>query len=139
MKKITTIKIAQFFLVLTLFLLPVAVLAQTPCTGSNCFQSGLDKISGSFPSSGVAGARDPWTLIRNIIDIMLFAAGAIAVVFVIIGGYQYVTSAGNDEMAEKGRKTLVNAIIGIVIIVLSYAIINVIWNFVSQGNTSFGG
>ena len=69
---------------------------------------------------------------------MLLFAGAIAVVFVIIGGYQYLTSAGNEESAEKGQKTLTNAIIGVVVVVLAYVIINVIVNLVSS-NSGFGG
>ena len=64
-------------------------------------------------------------------------AGAIAVVFIIIGGYQYIASGGNEETAEKGKKTLVNAIIGIVVIVLAYAIINVLVNLVGS-NSGYG-
>ena len=47
---------------------------------------------------------------------------------IIIGGYWYLTSAGNAETAEKGKTAVVNAIIGIVIILMSYAIIAVIGN-----------
>jgi hypothetical protein len=60
------------------------------------------------------------------------------VLFVIIGGYQYLTSGGNEEAAEKGKKTLVNAIIGVVLIVLAYVIINVIVNTVSGTGGFFG-
>lgn len=64
---------------------------------------------------------------------MLLFAGIIAVVFIIYGGYLYITSAGNEESAEKGKNTMVNAIIGIVIIVLSYVIVNVIVNLAGNG------
>jgi hypothetical protein len=57
---------------------------------------------------------------------------------VVIGGYQYITSAGNEEQSEKGKKTLVNAIIGIVVIVLSFTIINVVVNTVSGSGSTFG-
>lgn len=63
---------------------------------------------------------------------MLEVAGAIAVLFVIIGGFWYITSAGNEEQAEKGQKTVTNAIIGVIVVVLSYVIITVIANFVSN-------
>ena len=91
--------------------------------------SGLNQL---FGNRGVAGSDDIFELISNIIRLLLLLAGAIAVVFVIIGGYFYVTSAGNEEQAEKGKKTLINAIIGIVVIILSYAIISVISNTVSS-------
>jgi ABC-type multidrug transport system fused ATPase/permease subunit len=61
-----------------------------------------------------------------VIKQVLSVAGLIAVAFVIWGGYQYVMSGGNDEMAEKGKKTLINAIIGVAIIVLSWMIIGAI-------------
>jgi hypothetical protein len=73
-------------------------------------------------------------LIYNVILALLTIAGALAVLFLIIGGFWYITSAGNEEQAEKGKSTLVNAIIGIIIIVLSFVIITVIANFVGGGS-----
>ena len=98
-------------------------------------QTGLGGIQDQFPRSGIAGTTSltgRGGLIAVVISTMLLIAGAIAVVFVIIGGYQYLTSAGNEESAEKGKKTLINAIIGIVVIILAYAIISVIVNQVSS-------
>ena len=80
---------------------------------------------------GIAGSSDWKTLAVNIINILLYIAGTIAVVFVIIGGYLYVTSGGNEEQAEKGKKTLINAILGVVVIVLSYVVINVLVNLLT--------
>jgi hypothetical protein len=69
--------------------------------------------------------------IVTIIGWLLSISGAIAILFVIIGGFRYITSAGNEESAEAGKKTVINAIIGIVVIILSYVIVNVISNTVS--------
>ena len=102
---------------------------------------GLGSIRLLFPVGGISGAQSltgPTGLIYRIISLLLFVAGALAVVFVIIGGYQYITSAGNEEQSEKGKKTLLNAIIGVVVIVLAYVIINVIVNTVSGSGGSFG-
>lgn len=115
---------------------PMFAHAQTAgCSSGNCVQSGLNTIgsSGVFPQSSIAN-RTVSDLIVSVIKIMLMVAGSIAVLFIIIGGFQYVTSAGNAEQAEKGRATLVNAIIGIIIIILSYVIINVVVNTVSCTN-----
>ena len=62
-----------------------------------------------------------------IINTLLMVAGIIAVLFLIIGGFQYITSGGNDELAGQGKKTIQNAIIGIVIIILSYTLVTVIF------------
>lgn len=104
-------------------------------------QTGLDDIGRIFPQGGIAGAKTlggPFGLIAYVVRILLTLAGGIAVLFVIVGGYQYVTSAGNEEQAEKGKKTVINAIIGIIVVVLSYVIINVIVNLVSGTGGFFG-
>ena len=64
----------------------------------------------------------------KIINIALAVAGLIAVLFLIIGGFRYITSAGNEETAEQAKKIITNAIIGIVVIILSFVIVRVISN-----------
>lgn len=79
------------------------------------------------------------SLITTVINWLLGIAFGIAVLFLIIGGFWYITSAGNEETAEKGKNTAINAIIGIVIIILSYVIVNVISNFVGGSNSGSTG
>lgn len=111
-------------------LLAVPFLAGAQSAVSTGLQS--SQLQGIFGTGGLNGASSVSDLIARVIEILLMFGGVIAVVFVVIGGYWYVTSAGNEEQAEKGRKTLLNAIIGVVLIVLSYVIINVIVNLVSS-------
>ncbi|HEX9503061.1 MAG TPA: hypothetical protein VF974_01930 [Patescibacteria group bacterium] len=63
-----------------------------------------------------------------VINILIAIAGIIAVLFLIYGGLQYITSGGNEEVAESAKKTIQNSIIGLVIIILSFTIITVIAN-----------
>lgn len=67
-------------------------------------------------------------IFSNIIKALLGLVGVVALGFVILGGYQYLTSGANEELASKGKKTLTNAIIGLIIIILSYIIITVTVN-----------
>ena len=60
------------------------------------------------------------------IKILLAFSGTTAILFLIFGGYLYLTSGGSDEQAEKGKKVLVNSIIGLVVIVMSTAIVTII-------------
>ena len=118
--KTVTTKVFASFVVLVLAL-PVKALAT--------IDSGLNEVRSEF--SGTAGgsflsADNIPELIAAIIRILLMVGGAIAVLFVIIGGYQYLTSAGNEEAAEKGRKTVTNALIGVVVVVLSWVIVNAV-------------
>jgi cytochrome bd-type quinol oxidase subunit 2 len=71
--------------------------------------------------------------LMTLIDTALVVAGLIAVAFLIYGGFRYITSAGNDEVAEGAKKTIQNAIIGLVVIILSYVIIAVITNALIGG------
>ncbi len=93
--------------------------------------AGLDYTYGlCLPHSRFSGGFTTCTnltcVVTKAIDLFLYFAGVIAVIFLIIGGYWYITSAGNEESAEKGKKTLINSIIGLVVVILSYAIITVI-------------
>jgi hypothetical protein len=96
-------------------------------------QSGLSEIRGSFgdPISGATSVND---LMRRAINIIFSVTSGIAILFLIFGGYMYITSAGNEETAEKGRKTITNAVIGLVIIILSYVIVRVIVELVSNNH-----
>lgn len=64
------------------------------------------------------------SIVKNIINGSLFFIGAIALVFVIWGGILFVTSGGDAEKTTKARNTLLYAIIGIVVVVLAYVIVN---------------
>lgn len=67
------------------------------------------------------------------INIASILAGITAVVFLIVGGYMYMTSGGAEEQAEQGRKTMTNSIIGLVVIILAYAIVRAVASLFSTG------
>lgn len=74
----------------------------------------------SIPSSSV----DPKNVTTKIINYSLFFIGALALIFVIWGGILFVTSGGDAEKTTKARNTLLYAIIGVIVVVLAYAIVN---------------
>jgi hypothetical protein len=57
---------------------------------------------------------------------LLGLAGGLAVLFVVISGFLYVTSAGNEQRAEKGKKALIAAVIGFSITILAWVILRVV-------------
>ena len=123
MKKIDYLKVAQVALVSVLVFAPLAAFA---LAGINCTDlNGVNCTAGTNVNA----------LIKTVINWFLGIALGVAVLFLIIGGFWYITSAGNEETAEKGRKTAVNALIGIVIIVLAFVIVNVVANLVSGTTT----
>jgi hypothetical protein len=84
-------------------------------------------IEGSTNLPDLSNGQGVIGLSEYIINILLAFAGIIAVVFLIIGGYQYIVSAGNAESAEAAKKTIQNAVIGIIIIILSYTVVRVVF------------
>ncbi len=65
-------------------------------------------------------------MLGKVIDIFLILTGSVAVLFIIIGGFQYITSAGNPENVGKAKNTVLYAIIGLIVVILSYAIVKFI-------------
>jgi hypothetical protein len=87
--------------------------------------------SGAAAGSAVCEGRNnnsnPLTgsngLLLNIANIVALVAGAAAVVIIILAGLRYVQSSGNPEDIAGARRTLIYAIVGLVIIVLARALV----------------
>jgi ABC-type Fe3+ transport system permease subunit len=63
----------------------------------------------------VGALSDVWLIVAAILEILLRLAGFAAIIFVIYGGVQYVTSQGEPDKANRARQTLINALTGLVI------------------------
>lgn len=70
------------------------------------------------------GINAIWPLLANIINLMLFAAGALAVIFVLIGAFQYVISSGNPQNTAQAKRTITYAIVGLVIVMTALVIVH---------------
>ena len=60
----------------------------------------------------------------DITNLLLALAAGLAIIMIIYGAYQYLTAYGNEEQAEKGKKTIMWVIIGLVVIIIAKLIIN---------------
>jgi hypothetical protein len=103
------------------------------CTGQFCEINGIC-VPIPKVTSGAAGANTVFELVSIVLRWLFTFAGIIATVFIIIGGYQYLTSGGNEESAEKGKKTLINAVIGLVAVILAITIVTIVTNTLGQNN-----
>ena len=75
-------------------------------------------------------------LISNIIQWILIFAGVIAVMYLVYGGLMYITAGGEAEKASKGRVAITNAIIGIIIIMASFAIYTAVVGTATPGGSA---
>ena len=61
---------------------------------------------------------------NTIINVIIGVIGFVAVAFIIFGGVQYTTSAGDPGKVKKAKDTILYGIIGLVVSMLAYAIVN---------------
>ena len=79
--------------------------------------TGLDRLAGIG-----LGTQDLRVSIMRIVQIALGFVGFLAVLIVLYGGFVWMTSAGNPERLERAKAILRNGAIGLIIILLSFAI-----------------
>ncbi len=66
--------------------------------------------------------------LRNIINTLIFAAGIIAVIMIVVSGIRFVSSRGNPDSTNKARQTLIYSIVGLIVAVAAFAIVNFVLN-----------
>ena len=87
-------------------------------------------------SQATGGEGSFRALARTMVNYFLYFLGFLATVMIIYGGILYVTSAGNDENVGKAKKVLLYAIVGILVILLSFAIVNTVIGGAGTGNVA---
>lgn len=65
----------------------------------------------------------------KVINWILIATAAAAVLFLIVGGFRYITSAGNEDLVEDAKRTMTYAIMGLVVVLLAFVIAATINSF----------
>ena len=89
-------------------------------TAGDCAQA---SIYASDPQS-CNDDKDLNGLVRTIITTIIFAVGMGAVVMIILGGVSYATSQGDPQKVKKAKDTILYGIIGLVVALLAFAIVN---------------
>ena len=77
------------------------------------------------------GAED---LVKNIINILLTVASVVAVIMIIVGGIRYATSNGDSNNVTAAKNTIMYAVIGLVIAIFAYAIVNFVLTQIGVGS-----
>jgi len=99
-------------------------------------QSGANSAKGADQQTDLFGSSGVFKTITNT---LLFILGAISVIMIIIGGLRYVISGGDSSAVSAAKNTILYAIVGVIVAILAYAVINfVIGSFTNGGGTSGG-
>lgn len=73
----------------------------------------------------------PEQIVVAIINILLGFAGILAVLFIIIGGFLMITSAGNENRIKQGKQTLIYAVAGLILTLLSFSIVALVQSIIN--------
>jgi type IV secretion system pilin len=118
----------RHILVIGVFLLSLTTCAIAPATVAAIDSNAKEKFNSSVGGTGGSDATALPELIKNTINIMLYIAGVIAVVIIVVGSLRFVTSEGDAQAANKAKNSVVYALVGLVVAVLAYAIVNFVLN-----------
>jgi len=101
--------------------------------GSAEIGKGVDKVGGG-------DGLEVWDVAQIVINVALWAIGIIAVGFVIFGGIKYAMSQGDAAKAKNARDTIMYAVIGLIVAILAFVIVNfVVGAFGGGGGSESGG
>ena len=115
-----------------------SLIALVTAPASHAFNLGMQ--DGASAAKGIEHVTDLFGatgIFSTITNVLLFVIGAISVIMIIIGGLRYVVSGGDSSNVTAAKNTILYAIVGLIVALLSYAMINfVLTNFSAGG---FGG
>ncbi len=135
MKKILTniAKIGVFvpaFALLAGLAVPVATTYANNCDVSGGITGGKDCARNDEQPENLFNGEG--SVFQTVTSVMLFLIGAISVVMLIYGGIRYTISQGDSTAVTNAKNTIMYAVIGIVIAILAFAIVNfVVTTFVA--------
>jgi hypothetical protein len=79
--------------------------------------------AGANAASGGGSSPDLNTTIGKVVNLLSSLVGVLAVIMLIVGGFRYVTSGGNQENTKNARNTIIYALVGLVIVGLAQSIV----------------
>ncbi|OGF25419.1 hypothetical protein A2331_01225 [Candidatus Falkowbacteria bacterium RIFOXYB2_FULL_34_18] len=82
----------------------------------------LEYLKITAEAAGFGEPKSIAEIIGGLIGVFLSLLGIIFLVLIIYGGFIWMTSAGNETKVLKAKKILTNAVIGLIIVISSYAI-----------------
>ena len=107
-----------------LLVVPTVALAVAPAASAE----GDFTLKGGVSSAQGTGvdqvSTDPESLVKQFVNIFLFAVGALSVIMLIWGGIRYVLSGGDSGAVSSAKKTILYAVVGLIVAILAYAIVN---------------
>lgn len=90
------------------------------------------------PSTGATfglGSADLQSTVINIVQWLLGFLGLIAVIVILYGGFVWMTAGGNEERITKAKQIITAAVVGLIVVLLAWAIVIFVVNQTSEVTT----
>lgn len=123
-------KIISFVLLLTLAFGLATAVSAAPIDAND--------LGISYAAETGLGSRDIRATIASIIRVAMGLLGIVAVVIILIGGFTWMTAGGNEEKVGEAKKWLFAGVIGLAIILVSYALATFVINSLVNATTGTG-
>ncbi len=94
----------------------------------------LCQSQGGVNIPGCTGGTSVDVIIGSVINLLLFVAFIIALVFLIIGGIKWMMSGGDKEGSGKAKETVTSALIGLAVVLGAWVLVNIVIQFFTGGS-----
>lgn len=108
------------------------------CKGANTVIENSGGISSNADCTGDSDNQLA-TLVNKIINLFSIVVGAVSVIMIIYGGFKYITSGGSDDGTKAAKNTILYALVGLVIVLISQTIVKFVFSKALQLNGSDTG
>jgi len=105
-------------------------------TNVSALKTGQERVSADLKGASDNGGNI-YNTIEWIVSYLLWFLALIAVIFAIYGWFQILTAGWDEEKVKKGKTTLINALLGIFVIWISWALVS--WILNGLGELQWGG
>ena len=116
MRKLSFVFFAIILAVMVLGKAPAR--AQAPISSQELLPTNIGTEIGTNPTADVR------VTVARIIRVAMSLLGIVAVVIILIGGFKWMTAGGNDDQVAEARKIIIAGVVGLAVILSSYAIAN---------------
>lgn len=127
MKKLSAISTSFGLLLMTLLAVPPVFAAPDPCP--EVLNAGVKDAAGTVNANTSVGS-----IITFLVAFVIIIAVLLALVFIVIGAIQWITSGGDKTKVDSARNHIVAAVLGLIVIAFSFVLINVVITALGLGS-----
>lgn len=137
-RKLDMISHKYFLIGLNLFVFGL-ILFVPDIVGAQSLTSDINKTTQVFAGDNGAGLKnsDPRLIVSQVITVVISILGTLLTAWTVYGGFLILNSAGDSDKIDQGKGVIRNGVIGLVLVLSSYAIATFVYRMWAQPATRF--